>query len=60
MFKANDNKVVGNNNSKTNEIIVNLSKNNKSRNSIYISNIKAIEELIFLTLNAKKTFNYLK
>ena len=45
---------------RTNKTILNLSKNNKSRNSIYVPNIKAIKELIFLILNTKKTFNHLK
>ena len=56
-FKADDNKVVCNNN-KANKMVVNLSKNNKFRNLTRLPNIKAIEEPIFLTFNAKKAFNY--
>ena len=61
-FKTNNNKVVRVDN-RANKIIVNLFnklKNNKSRNLIYIPNIRTTKELISPTFNAKKTFNYLK
>ena len=54
VFKANDKKVFDDNNGKPNKIVINLSKN-----SMHIPNIKIIKEYIFLTLNAKKVFNYL-
>ena len=41
-------------------MIINLSKNTKSRNLTYILNIKVIRKPNFLTPNAKKTFNYLQ
>ena len=54
VFKANDNKVVSNAGSKINKMVINL-----FRNLMYMLYIKAIKELIFLTFNAKKTFNHL-
>ena len=57
-FEVNDNKVVGVGN-RANETVMNLSKNKKSRNLIYIPNIEVTEEPNFLTFNAKKVFNYL-
>ena len=62
-FRADNNKIVKNNSSKTNKIVVNLfnkSKNNKSRSLMHIPNIKAMKKPIFFTFNAKKTFNCLK
>ena len=63
MFNTSSNKIVRNNSNKTNKTVLNLFKrlkNNKSRNSIYMPNIKAIGKLIFLNPNTKKTFNPLK
>ena len=60
MFRVNDNKVVNGGDNKTNKTVVNLSKNKKSRNLIYVLNIRAIKKSNFLTLNAKKAFNYLR
>ena len=60
MFKAEDNKVVNSDSSKANKTIINLSKNNKFRNLIYVLNIKATKKSAFLTFNNKKTFNHLK
>ena len=58
--KANNNKIVeSGNGEKANEIIVNLFKNNKSRESMHMQNIKATKELNFLTSNTKKIFNHL-
>ena len=57
-FRANNNKVVEISGSRANKIIVNLSKNNKSRNSTHLLNIKAMKEYIFLTFNVRKAFNY--
>ena len=53
-FRADDNKVVGGNNSKANKTIRNL-----SRKSTHMPNIRATGEPNFLTPDAKKTFNYL-
>ena len=46
--------------SRANKIIVNLSKNKKSKNLTYILNIRTTGKLNFLTSDAKKTFNYLQ
>ena len=61
MFKINNNEVVRIG-GRVNQMVVNLfnqSKNNKSRNLLYISNIEAIEKPTFLTPNIKKFFNHL-
>ena len=65
MFKIDNNKIVRSNSCKVDKTVIDLSKsykskNNKSKKSMHISNIKAIEKLIFLTLNVKKTFNHLR
>ena len=60
-FKVDNNKVVRVD-SRANKIVVNLSNkfiNNKSKNLMYVLNIGAIKEPIFLIFNTKKTFNYL-
>ena len=41
-------------------MIINLSKNNKSINLIYMPNVRAMQKPIFPTSNIKKAFNYLK
>ena len=59
-FKVDDNRVVdGSDNSTTNETVVNLLKNKKSRKLTYVPNIGAMGEPNFLTPNAKKVFNHL-
>ena len=58
-FRVNDNRIVKGSN-KANKTIINLSKNNKPKNLIYIPNIRAMKKPIFLICNTKKTFNYLK
>ena len=58
-FKANNNKFVSNDNSKANKTVMNLSKNNKSKNLTYVPNIRATKRLFFLIPNVKKVFNYL-
>ena len=58
-FKANDNKVVGEGNGRANKMVINLSKNEKSRNLIHVSNIGAMTKSNFLISNVKKVFNYL-
>ena len=60
MFKIDDKEVVDDGGSKTNKTVLNLSKNNKSRNSIYMPNIRAIKKLTFLIFDAKKILNYLR
>ena len=59
VFEADDNGVVDGGD-RANETVVNSSKNNKSRNSTRVSNIRATGEPNFLTPNAKKTFNHLR
>ena len=59
-FKADSNGVVGDSSDRANKTVVNLSKNEKSRNLTRVLNIRAPGEPIFLTPNAKKTFNYLQ
>ena len=60
MFKVDDNEYVNNSGNRANETVVNLSKNNKSRNSTYMPNIEATKKLTFSIFNAQKTFQYLK
>ena len=60
IFRTDNNKVDGNDSKSTNEIVVNLSKNKKSKNLIYMINIRAIKKLVFLIPNTKKVFNYLR
>ena len=59
-FRADDNKFVGDNGARANEIVVNFSKKNKSKKSTCMLNIGAIKKSNFLSPNAKKTFNYLQ
>ena len=59
-FSTNDNEIVDGYGSRANKTVVNLSKNKKSRNLIYIPNIIATEEFTFLTPNVNKIFNYLR
>ena len=58
-FKANDNKIFGVDD-RANKMVVNLSKNKKSKYSTYMPNIETIGELNFLTSDPKKTFNHLQ
>ena len=60
VLKTNDNKVVDNNGCRANKMVMNLFKNNKSRNLICIPNIKAIKKPTFLTPNTKKILNHLR
>ena len=53
-FKANNNKIVGSGDNKTNETVKNLFKN-----LMYVPNMKTTREPNFLTPNTKKTFNHL-
>ena len=57
-FRANDNKVVGSDNNRTNRTVVNLSKNENSRKLTHVPNIGGMEESNFLTFDAKKAFNF--
>ena len=59
MFKIDNNKIIRDD-GKANKTIVNLFKNHKSKNWIYMLNIRTIEKFTFLTSNAKKIFNHLK
>ena len=58
-FRADNNKVFEFG-GRANEMVVNSFKNDKSRYSMCVLNIGAIEEPNFLTLNAKKAFNHLQ
>ena len=61
-FKTDNNEVVRVDSSRANKIVVDLSnksENNKSRNLIYVINIRATGKLIFLISNIKKVFNCL-
>ena len=60
VFKTDDDKIVGSRDGRTNGIVVNLSKNKKSRNLTYVLNIGLIEESNFLILDAIKAFNHLR
>ena len=63
LFKADDNKFVNSGGSRANKTVMNSFnqlKNNKSRNLMYMPNIKTTKEPIFSNLNAKKVFNYLR
>ena len=59
-FRAGNDKVVGGGGGRAGETVVNLSKNEKSRKSTYMPNIKATGESNFLTPNVKKAFNHLQ
>ena len=52
-------KIVSDNTSKTNKIIVNLFKNKKSRKLTHVLNIRAMRKSNFLIPNIKKVFKYL-
>ena len=60
MFRAGNNKVVRGGGGRTNETVVDLSKNEKSRKLTCMLNIGATEKPNFLTFNARKAFNYLR
>ena len=55
VFKTDDNEIVDSDSSRTNEMIMNLSKN-----LIGIPNIGAIRKPTFLILKTKKSFNHVK
>ena len=59
-FKAGNNEVVKGDGDRVDETVVDLSKNKKSRKSMCIPNIGAMEKPNFLTPNAKKAFNHLR
>ena len=59
-FRADGNEVVGGGSGRANGMVVNLSKNEKSRNSTRVPNIGATGEPNFLTPDAKKAFNHLR
>ena len=58
-FRDDDDKVVEVG-GRANGTVINLSKNEKSRNLTHMPNIGATKKLNFLTPHAKKTFNYLR
>ena len=58
-FKTSKNKVVRGDGGRADEMVVDLSKNEKSKKSTCMPNVGVMEEPNFLTPNAKKAFNYL-
>ena len=60
VFGIDYNKIVNSNVNRLNKMVVNLFKNNKSKNLTYMLNIEVTEKPTFLFFNAKKIFNYLK
>lgn len=65
MFRTDVNKIIGGGGGRVNEMVKNLSKSKKLKNKkseilTRLSNIKAIEKPMFLTLNGRKAFNYLR
>ena len=58
-FRVDDHEVVDRSGVEVNKTVINLSKNNKSRNLMYVLNIKATKKPTFLNFNNKKAFNYL-
>ena len=61
IFKTDDNEVVGVS-SRIDKMFKNLSRSKKSKNKKFknLNYIVAMEKLIFLTLNTKNAFNYLR
>ena len=59
-FRASNNEVVGNDDSRADETVIDLSKNKKSRKSTHMPNIEATKEPKLLTPDTKKAFNYLR
>ena len=60
VFRAYNDKIVGGGDDRANETFVNLFKNEKSKNLMYIINIKATKKPNSLISNAKKIFNHLR
>ena len=62
VLRIGNNEVVGGGNGRADKTIIDLSKskNEKSRKSTCMPNIRAIGKPNFLTSNAKKTFNHLR
>ena len=60
MFSANNNTFVNSSSKRANDIVINLSKNNKSKKLTYLPNIGATKKSNFITPNTKKTFNHLQ
>ena len=60
-LRAGNNEIVGGGGGRADEMVVDSSnsKNEKSRKLMHMPNIRAIGKPNFLTLNAKKAFNYL-
>ena len=59
-FGVDDNKVVSGGDGKTNGMVVNLSKNKKSKKLTHVSNIGATRKPNFLIPDTKKAFNHLR
>ena len=59
ILRADDNEIIGDNNSRINKTVVNLYKNNKFKKLMYIPNIRAMKKFNFLIPKTKKISNYL-
>ena len=59
-FRTDNDEAVGGGGSRANEMVMDLSKNKKSRKLTYVPNIGAMGKPNFLTSNAKKAFNHLR
>ena len=59
VFKANDNEVVSDDDSRADRTVINLFINEKSKKLTPFPNIGATKEPKILTLNGRNTFNYL-
>ena len=59
-FRADNNEIVGGGDSRADETVVNLSKNEKSKKLTRVPNIRAMGEPNFLIPDAKNAFNYLR
>ena len=59
-FRAGKYEVVWGDSDKADEMVVNLSKNKKSKKLMRVPNVGATRKLNFLTSDAKKTFNHLR
>ena len=60
VLKIDNKKIVSVSRDRANETVINLFKNNISRNLMYMLYIAATKKPTFLILNAKKAFNHLK
>ena len=60
VLRVDGNKIFCDSDNRANRMVVNLSKNEKSKKLTYVPNIRAIGKLNFLTFDTKKAFNQLR